>query len=206
MATIIGLTGGIGAGKSTVAQLLAERGAHVLDADAVAHEVYAPSTLGFERVIERFGRDIVGADGSIDRAKLGSIVFGDRAALEDLNRIVHPLVRAEIAARIGDILIDEPDAIIFVEAALMTETGWTGGGGRLWVVLADAQVVAERLVRLRGMEPDEVRLRMAAQADNESRRRIATRVIENNGTPLDLEADVHRAWIELHEELDLASE
>jgi len=205
VAVLIGLTGGIGSGKSTVAEMLAERGARVIDADRVAHEVYAPATLGFERIVERFGPDVLGEDGSIDRARLGDIVFRDPAALADLNRIVHPLVRAEVALRIAGIVGDDPDAIVVVEAALMTETGWSGGAGRLWVVVADPDVVMERLVRLRGMEPEEVRRRLAAQADNETRRRGATRVIENNGNLMDLEAEVQEAWIELEQELEKAA-
>lgn len=204
MAVMIGLTGGIGSGKSTVAELLAERGAHVIDADRVAHEVYAPGTLGFERIVERFGDDIVGEDGAIDRARLGALVFRDPAALADLNGIVHPLVRAEVALRISEIVAEDPGAIVVIEAALMTETGWSGGAGRLWTVIADPDVVQDRLVTMREMEPDEVRRRMAAQADNAMRRRSATRVIENNGSLLDLEGEVQAAWTELLEELETA--
>jgi dephospho-CoA kinase len=202
MAIMVGLTGGIGSGKSTVAELLAERGAHVIDADRVAHEVYAPGTLGFERIVERFGEEIVGEDGAIDRARLGALVFRDKDALADLNGMVHPLVRAEVAARIADIVADDPDAILVIEAALMTETGWTGGAGRLWAVIAHPDVVKHRLVALRGMEPAEVQRRMAAPADNATRRRTATRVIENNGSLLDLEAEVQAAWAELQHELE----
>lgn len=204
MAIMIGLTGGIGSGKSTVAELLAERGAHVIDADRVAHEVYAPGTLGFERIVERFGDDIVGDDGAIDRARLGALVFRDPAALADLNGIVHPLVRAEVALRISEIVAEDPGAIVVIEAALMTETGWSGGSGRLWTVIADPDVVQDRLVTMREMEPDEVRRRMAAQADNAMRRRSATRMIENNGSLLDLEGEVQAAWTELLEELETA--
>jgi dephospho-CoA kinase len=204
MAVMVGLTGGIGSGKSTVAELLADRGAHVIDADRVAHEVYAPGTVGFDRIIERFGEDVVTGDGSIDRARLGSIVFRDPAALADLNGIVHPLVREDVAARIAEFFEDDPDSVVVIEAALMTETGWTGGAGRLWAVIAEPGIVLERLVRLRGMDPDEVRRRMAAQADNATRRRGATRVLENNGSLLDLEAEVQAAWMDLLEEIELA--
>ena len=205
MAVLVGLTGGIGSGKSTVAELLAERGARVIDADRVAHEVYAPDTLGFHRIVERFGKGVLGEDGAIDRAKLGAMVFRDPKALADLNGIVHPLVRAEVAMRAASIVAEDPDAVVVIEAALMTETGWSGGAGRLWTVIADPAVVMERLVRLRHMDPDEVRRRMAAQADNETRRRTATRVIENDGTLLDLEAEVQEAWVALQQELDEAA-
>jgi len=181
--------------------MLEERGAYVIDADRVAHEIYAPGTLGYERVIERFGRGILAEDGAIDRAKLGGVVFGDRQALEDLNRIVHPLVRAEVATRVADIVAEDPEAVIVIEAALMTETGWSGGAGHLWAVLSQPQIVLDRLLNLRAMEPAEARLRLAAQADNESRRRIASQVIENNGTLMDLEAEVQEAWSRLQHEL-----
>jgi len=204
MAVVVGLSGGIGSGKSTVAELLAERGAHVIDADRVAHEVYAPSTLGFSRLVERFGEEIVGDDGAIDRAKLGGLVFRDPAALADLNGIVHPLVRAEVAARVGDIVADDPDAVIVIEAALMTETGWSGGAGRLWTVIADPGIVFQRLVALRAMDPADIRRRMDAQADNQTRRRGAARVIENDGGLLDLEGEVQAAWTELMEEIGSA--
>jgi dephospho-CoA kinase len=203
MAVVVGLTGGIGSGKSTVAEMLADRGAHVIDADRVAHEVYAPSTLGFERIVERFGDSVIGEDGSIDRAALGAVVFRDPEALAELNAIVHPLVRAEVATRIAEIVADDPDSVIVIEAALMTETGWSGGAGRLWTVLADPDVVLHRLVGLRGMDPEEVTRRVRSQADNEARRRSATRVLENNGSLMDLEAQVQEAWVELCEELDL---
>jgi len=204
MAVIVGLTGGIGSGKSTVAELLGERGAHVVDADRIAHEVYAPGTVGFDRIVERFGEEIVGEDGTIDRARLGAIVFRDETALAELNAIVHPLVREEVTRGIAEIIADDPDSVIVIEAALMTETGWSGGAGRLWTVVAEPATVADRLVRLRGMDPDEVRRRMAAQTDNETRRRSASRVIENNGSVLDLEAEVQAAWTELQEEIEQA--
>jgi dephospho-CoA kinase len=201
MAVMIGLTGGIGSGKSTVASLLAERGAHVIDADRVAHEVYAPGTEGFDRIVERFGEDVIGEDGAIDRAALGAIVFRDQAALADLNGIVHPLVRGEVAARIAEIVSGDPEAVIVLEAALMTETGWTGGAGRLWAVIAHPDIVAHRLVTMREMEPEEVQRRMAAQATNDARRRSATRVLVNNGSLLDLEAEVQAAWADLQDEI-----
>jgi len=194
MGKLIGLTGGIGSGKSTVANLLAERGAVVIDADEIAHGVYDPGTEGYEQVVARFGTDILDADGAVDRAKLGVRVFGDRQALTDLNAIVHPLVRKTVVSRISEALAEDPGAVVVVEAALMTETGWSGGAGELWVVVADPRIAAERLIRLRGMDPDDVRLRMAAQASNEERRRRATYVIENNGSLLDLEAEVAAVW------------
>ena len=194
MSRIIGLTGGIGAGKSTVAAMLAARGAVVVDADRVAHEVYAPGTEGFARVVARFGEDVIGSDGAIDRRELGAKVFGDPKALADLNAIIHPLVRKEVASRLLDVARDHPEATVVIEAALMTETGWTGGAGSLWVVVAEPDVALGRLIRDRGMSDAEARLRIRSQATNATRRKNATVVIENNGTLDELEAAVDRAW------------
>ncbi len=197
MGHLIGLTGGIASGKSTVAAMLAERGAVVIDADRVAHEAYARGSQGHARVVERFGPELLEADGSIDRTKLGAVVFKDSAALEDLNAIVHPLVRGEVARRVGEATDADPGAVIVVEAALMTETGWTGGAGTLWAVLAEPAVVLERLVAIRDMDPAEAEARMATQTNNDERRRVAAVVIENNGSLLDLEGAVDAAWREL---------
>lgn len=199
MNLIIGLTGGIAAGKSTVAGMLARRGAVIIDADRVAHEVYAPATEGYEHIVERFGHDIVGEDDAIDRTTLGGIVFGDRKALADLNAIIHPLVRKEIARRLLAIAETSPDAVVVIEAALMTETGWSGGGGILWAVVTSPDVAVDRLVEMRGMTHEEAQLRLGAQTSNEERRKVATRVIENDGTLENLEAEVATAWRELLE-------
>ena len=202
MPNILGLTGGIGSGKSTVARLLAERGAHVVDADRTAHEIYAPGTEGFDRVVERFGRGVVGSDGAVDRNKLGGLVFGDQAALEDLNAIVHPLVRSQVAGLVAGYLQEDPDSVVVIEAALMTETGWSGGAGKVWTVVADPDIALQRLVTVREMEPEEARLRMASQMDNAARRASASLIIENNGSLDDLEAAVEGHWQDLQASAD----
>ncbi len=181
--------------------MLADRGAIVIDADRVAHEVYEPGTEGYDLVRERFGDAVLDERGRIDRRRLGAIVFNDEKALADLNRIIHPLVRKEIARRLLEISKEDPDAIVVVEAALMTETGWTGGAGELWAVITHPEVVVQRLVRQRAMDEADVRLRLAAQTTNDERRRVATRVIENNGDLEDLEAQVDRAWRDLLEQI-----
>jgi dephospho-CoA kinase len=194
VSNIIGLTGGIGAGKSTVASLLVDRGAVIIDADRVAHDVYLPGTEGHDALVERFGQEIIGPDGHIDRRLLGAQVFGDEQALADLNAIIHPLVRQAVAARLLELTEDSPDAVVVIEAALMTETGWAGGSGTLWVVIAEPDIAMARLVRDRGMDPHDAKLRMAAQTSNEERKKFADILIENNGSLLDLEAEVERAW------------
>jgi len=193
---LIGLTGGIGSGKSTVAAMLAERGATVIDADRVAHDVYEPGAEGHQMLVDRFGREVLDEHGRVDRKLLGGVVFNDDKALADLNRIIHPLVRKEIARRLLEITEDDPDAVVVIEAALMTETGWSGGAGELWAVVAEPEIVVRRLVSLRGLEESDVRLRLAAQTTNDARRKVATRVIENNGDLEDLELEVDRAWRE----------
>jgi len=194
--SMIGLTGGIGSGKSTVAAMLAERGAVVIDADRVAHDVYLPGTVGYERVVERFGNEILAEDGTVDRTRLGALVFNDRQALADLNGIIHPLVRQEVARRLLAANDEDPEAVVVVEAALMTETGWTGGSATVWTVIADPQIAIDRLIGLRGMDPKDAMLRIRAQASNEERSRFATTVIENDGTLEDLEGTVDGLWRE----------
>ena len=194
MGAVIGLTGGIGSGKSTVASMLAERGAVVIDADHVAHEVYEKGREGYQLLLERFGESILAEDGSVDRQALAAKVFNDQSALADLNAIIHPLVRQEVARRLLETVKEDPDATVVIEAALMTETGWAGGSGALWVVIAEPETVTERLVQLRGMDANDVALRLAAQASNDERRRIADRVIENDGSLEDLELEVERVW------------
>ncbi len=181
--------------------MLGERGARVIDADRVAHEVYAPGSEGHPLVVERFGPAVLSPDGSVDRNKLGEKVFGDQQALADLNAIVHPLVRKEMARRLLEAGQEDPDAVVVIEAALMVETGWSGGAAELWVVLADPEVVVQRLLRLRGMEEEDARLRIAAQATAEERRRVATRIIENNGSIEELEAEVESVWRQFLDDL-----
>ena len=200
MSKMIGLTGGIGSGKSTAAAVMASLGGVVIDADRIAHEIYLPGTDGHAAVLELFGDGVLAADGSIDRQLLGQVVFNDRSKLDQLNGLIHPLVRGEVAGRLADAHRDYPQSVVVVEAALMTETGWTGGAGELWAVLADPELVVGRLVAGRGMTVDEVTLRVAAQTDNDARRAVADRVIENNGTVDELERAVEVAWLEFIDE------
>jgi len=195
-APVIGLTGGIGAGKSTVATLLAGLGAVVIDADKVGHDVYRPGTEGFRIVVEAFGADIVGADGAIDRRRLGARVFDDPTELRRLNALVHPLIGDEIRRRMQTALAEAAGRPIVVEAAIMLEAGWRFFD-RIWVVIVRREVAIARVTASRGMTRDEVERRIDAQISNDDRRRVADVVIENDGTPEELRAKVEAAWYAL---------
>jgi dephospho-CoA kinase len=187
----IGLTGGIGSGKSSVARLLAARGAVVIDADAISREVVAVGTPGLAAVLAEFGDGVRGPDGGLDRPALGRIVFADRGALARLNAIVHPLV----AARRADLLAAvPPDAVVVEDIPLLAETG-AGGHHDLVVVVVTAEAVRiERLRQDRGMTGDEARARIAAQATDEQRAAIADVLVPNDGTPDELAGRVDALW------------
>ena len=179
---VIGLVGGIGSGKSTAARMLGEFGAAVLHADLVGHEVYRPGTRGFAEVTAAFGASVVARDGSIDRARLGAIVFGDPAALERLNRIVHPLIRAELEHRIAELVARPGVPLVVVEAAILLEAGWRDLVDEVWVVSAGPDAVVERLAQERGLDRDAVLARMSRQLPNVERRAAGGRLIEYRGT------------------------
>ncbi|MFI1201374.1 dephospho-CoA kinase [Streptomyces sp. NPDC020883] len=187
----VGLTGGIGAGKSEVSRLLASYGAVIVDADKIAREVVEPGTPGLAAVVEEFGEDVLAADGTLDRPKLGALVFSDQEKLKALNAIVHPLVgarSAELEASAG------PDAVVVHDVPLLTENGLAPLYDRVVVVDAAPQTQLDRLVRLRGMAEDEAGRRMAAQATREERLAIADLVIDNDGPLEALEPQVRKVW------------
>ncbi|RSN41048.1 dephospho-CoA kinase [Streptomyces sp. WAC 04229] len=190
----VGLTGGIGAGKSEVSRLLVEHGAVLIDADRIAREVVAPGTPGLAAVVDAFGEDVLAGDGSLDRPKLGSIVFADPERLAALNAIVHPLVgdRSRALEEAAD-----DDAVVLHDVPLLTENGLAPLYDVVVVVDADPATQLDRLVRLRGMTEQDARARMAAQATREQRREIADVVIDND-VPLDeLRRRVAQVWTEL---------
>ncbi len=193
MRRVIGLTGGIGSGKSTVATMLGELGATVIDADRVGHDVYRPGSDGFRRVVEAFGDDVVATDGTIDRRVLGAKVFADPAALRRLNALVHPLIGLEIRDRLMRAQGEASALPIVVEAAIMMEAGWTFFD-EVWVVVVAPETAIARVTASRGMTRDEVQRRIDAQMTSAERRARATRVIENDGTPAELRAQVEAAW------------
>ena len=190
----IGLTGGIGAGKSTVATMLEEFGAAVIHADAVGHDVYLPHTEGWHRVVEAFGRGILNPEETIDRQKLGALVFRDAEALKRLNAIVHPLIYAEVHRRIGELQASGRSLPIVVEAAILIEANWLPLADQVWLVVAGTQTVVERLGNQRGLSPDDVSRRVGAQLSEAERLKFADVVIENRGSIEELRTRVSSAW------------
>ncbi|MEW2609578.1 dephospho-CoA kinase [Streptomyces sp. NPDC047880] len=190
----VGLTGGIGAGKSEVSRLLVACGAVLIDADRIAREVVAPGTPGLASVVEAFGEEILAADGSLDRPRLGAIVFADAERLAVLNSIVHPLVGAR-SRELEEAAAE--DAVVIHDVPLLAENGLAPLYDLVIVVDVAPETQLDRLVRLRGMTEEDARARMAAQATREQRREIADIVIDND-VPLEtLEQRVKDVWSEL---------
>jgi dephospho-CoA kinase len=188
----IGLTGGIGSGKSTVSRLLADRGAIVVDADVIAREVVEPGTPGLAAVVEAFGAGVLGGDGSLDRPALASVVFADPEARARLDAIVHPLVRA----RATQLAAAAPaDAVVVHDVPLLAETGQAASYDLVVVVEADVDTRVARLVQ-RGLTAEDARARIAVQATDDERRAIADVVLDNSGTPEQLAEQVDRFWAE----------
>lgn len=192
----VGLTGGIGAGKSEVSRLLVEHGGVLIDADRIAREVVAPGTPGLAAVVEAFGPEVLAADGSLDRPKLGSIVFADPEKLAVLNSVVHPLVGAR-SRELENAAAAAADAVVVHDVPLLAENGLAPLYDLVVVVDAAPETQLDRLTRLRGMAEEDARARMAAQATREKRLEIADIVIDND-VPLDvLRRRVAEVWAEL---------
>lgn len=186
---LVGLTGGIGSGKSTVAGMLREAGVTVIDADAIAREVVEPGGDVLPRIVERFGSDVID-DGVLDRAALASIVFDDDGARSDLEEITHPAIRADIERRHRAAEAADPDAVVVLDHPLLIETGRGEDLDALVVVLASEATRTRRLVHDRGMDPSDVRARMDSQVGDHERRQAATVVIDNDGSLADLSRQV----------------
>jgi dephospho-CoA kinase len=196
----VGLTGGIGSGKSAVSSRLAEHGAIVIDADRLARDVVAPGTPGLATVAEAFGPGVLLADGSLDRARLGEIVFADPAARRRLEAITHPLIREETARRFS---APPPGAIVVHDIPLLVEAGLTGGYDLVVVVETPRALRLERLER-RGLPRDQAEARMANQATDADRRAVADVVLDNAGTLAALHAQVDALWRDLVARRDTA--
>ncbi len=187
---LIGLTGNIATGKSTVARMLARRGAEVIDADHIAHEVMAPGGPAYAPVVRAFGASILTPEGTIDRRRLGEIVFRDATALRRLESLVHPAVMAVIERRIES----SASPVVVVEAIKLLESPAPSPYDAIWVTTCPPKLQLERLVRLRGLDERAARQRMAAQGPQEAKVRRADVVIDTSGTLAETEAQVERAW------------
>ena len=192
----IGVTGGIGSGKSTAARLLAEMGAPVIDADKVGHEIYQPGMPAYAELIQAFGESILAPDRTIDRRKLGPIVFADPAALKRLNGIVHPRMFARMGEMVAAMRRGGEARPIIVEAAILIEANWQPLFDEIWLVTASREHVIERVERDRGLKPEQTEARLRAQLSDDERRKYASREIRNDGTLEDLRAEMTRLWQE----------
>lgn len=188
---LVGLGGGIGAGKSTVSNLLRARGAAIVDADVIAREVVEPDRPAWQGIVDRFGTAVLQDDRSLNRPALAGIVFNDKAALEDLNKITHPAIQREIARQVVEHA--GTDRVVVLDAALLFEVARVGMVGKMTVDV-DTEIAVQRLMQFRGFSETDARARIASQMSREERRAKADFVIDNSGTEADLAGEVARAW------------
>jgi len=195
---LVGLTGGIGSGKSTVAAALAGRGAALVDADQIAREVVEPGGAAYAQLVERFGPGVLRADGTLDRQALADVAFNDPAALEDLNGITHPAIGAVVAERIG--AAAQTHDIVVLDIPLLSITTKARIGFDFVVVVdAPEEVAVQRLVEQRGFKESDARARIAAQTSRDERRALADFVVDNSGDRSALDAEIERLWKWLRE-------
>lgn len=192
---LVGLTGGIGSGKSTVAEMLVDRGAVLVDADQVAREVVEPGTAGYDEIVERFGHEVVAGDGTLDRGRMADIVFHDEDARRALNDITHPKVGEEMMRRVSEA---PDDAVVVMDVPLLAEGDPERARGYAAVVVVEAprEVRLHRLEE-RGMDRGDAEARMERQASDAERRALATHVVDNGGTLEQLEDQVEAVWTDL---------
>jgi dephospho-CoA kinase len=194
---VIGLTGGIASGKTTVAQQLAALGAHVIDADAVGHAVITPKGEAYPEVVAAFGTEILDDDGTVSRRKLGAIVFADPARLAELNGISHPRMAERMAREIEAVRLRTPrPPAVVLDAAILFEAGWDLLCDVVWTVEAPPTLAIERLMQRNGLSREEAQARLDAQMSNAERSRRAQHVIRNEGSLQALDAEVRRLWEE----------
>jgi dephospho-CoA kinase len=195
MIYLIGLTGNIATGKSLVARMLSDLRAHVIDADALVHELQRKGTSVWAGIVGEFGEEILRADGEIDRAKLSALVFSDSKALRQLEGIVHPAVGLEIERRLSRLRLPTSDfQVVVIEAIKLIEEGLHERCNALWVVTSRPEVQLERLMRTRGLSEADAQVRIAAQPPQSEKAALADVLIENNGTVEDLRAQVFHHW------------
>jgi dephospho-CoA kinase len=190
----IGLTGGIGSGKTTVTKILAELGAPIVDADKVGHAIYAPGGPAYADMIAAFGNGILADDRTIDRTKLGPIVFADPAALKRLNSILHPKMYARMREMIDAMRAAGETRPIVVEAAILIEANWLPLFNEVWLIVAAKERVIDRVERDRGLARVQVEARIKAQLSDDERRKHAAIVITNDSTIDDLRATLAATW------------
>ena len=188
---LVGLTGGIGSGKSTVSEMLAARGAEIVDADVITRDVQRPGSPVIDKIVERFGDSVVDSHGALIRPALAEIVFSDADALRDLNGIVHPAVAKEMNRRVED--ARPTGTILVLDIPLLTENPRKGLQGKI-VVDVPPDVQVERLVRYRGFSEDDARARISRQASREERLKDADFVVDNSGDVEDLDPQIERLW------------
>jgi dephospho-CoA kinase len=194
---VIGLTGGIGAGKSTVTQMLEELGAAVIDADKVGHQIYLPDLPAWREIVDTFGPEVLNADRTINRQALGKLVFADPEALRTLNRIVHPKMFDRMGELIAEMRARGGMKAIVVEAAVLIEANWMALVDQVWLVVASEAVVVDRLAKQRHLSSEQVRTRIAAQLTNDERLKHADVVIRNDGSLEEVRHAVQQAWDQL---------
>ena len=196
MTKVIGLTGGIGSGKSTVSQCLAELGAVILDADKVGHEAFKPNTEAWREVVATFGKDILTSTGEIDRKKLGEIVFNQPESLSRLNQIMHPRMHDMMKAQIEEYRQQGVDVVV-LEAAVLIEADWTSLVDEVWVTVAPEAMVLGRLKKQRGLDEAQTLARIRSQLSSEERGKHADVVINNDGELDEMKAKVKELWARL---------
>lgn len=190
---VLGLTGGIGTGKSQVGDILSGLGASVINADALGHKVYEPDTDGWTEVVNAFGKDILTPTREVDRKKLGGVVFSDPRALERLNAIMHPRIYGLIEDEIGR-LEKSGQEVAVVEAALLIEAGWTPLVDEIWVTTSAEEIVVDRLQKRNGLTEEAARARISSQMPQEERKRHAVEVIDNSASLSELKNRVQQLW------------
>lgn len=194
LAKLVGLTGGIGAGKSTVSKRLGELGAFIIDSDVIARTVVSPGSDGLQQVIENFGRDILASDGSLDRAKLASLVFADSARVQMLNSLLHPLIELEIKRLIASYGDDYEVIVVVIPLLFETNAKERYQIDKVIVVDLPEEIAIERVSQSRGLSVSQIRSRMANQLSRSERLALADYVVDNSSSTQDLELQVNKIW------------